>query len=74
MAASHKSGHNKGSRRSDGLTEPSSTATDWLEDNSEGQTDGSEEWEGRKGGWTAEEDRELSRLIEVTPHISVPIL
>ena len=47
-------------------TEPSSASTeDNVEDNLEHQADISEEGECRKGTWTLEEDRELSRLIEV---------
>ena len=47
-------------------TEPSSASTeDNVEDNSDLQADNSEEGECRKGTWTLEEDRELSRLIEV---------
>ena len=56
-------------------TEPSSASTeDNVEDNSEHQADNSEEGECRKGTWTLEEDRELSRLIEVflpQPNFSV---
>ncbi len=46
--------------------EPSSASTeDNVDDSSDPQADISEENEFRKGTWTLEEDRELSRLIEV---------
>lgn len=48
-------------------TEPSSASTEYnIEDNSDCHLDGSEEGECKKGAWTTEEDRELSRLIEVS--------
>lgn len=48
-------------------TEPSSASTeDNVDDRSEHQADNSEEGECRKGTWTVEEDKELSRLIEVS--------
>ena len=64
-----KTGHPEDSLRSDGIAYPSSASTEWREeDGSDGLTEISDASDGRKGSWTAEEDRELSSLIEVQPH------
>lgn len=48
------------------LTDPSSVSTDCnVEETSEGHADGPDDLDCKKGAWTAEEDKELSRLIEV---------
>lgn len=48
-------------------SDPSSaSANSLVEEDSDCQGDGSEEGECKKGAWTVEEDKELSRLIDVS--------
>ena len=72
MADRRKVKNREGKNWSDMQTEPSTASTEYiLEDVNGAHVDGSDEGECRKGAWTAEEDRELSRLIEVSMACSV---